>query len=485
VDGKQKQLLPCLIIWAVCATWPGSVTPALAQAPAPQPPGLPPASAASLGPQQPEDRPSIAHPTAPLTEGQLQPPELPEQDRPDAHSLEARGADSTSGQWTLSQLEQWALRNNPAVAQARARWLAAQGQYVQAGLYPNPTVGYLGVEFGQENRAGQQGAFVSQELITAGKRRWRQAVAAQQMRYAESILAAAQLRVLTDVHVAFYQTLIADRKVVLAAELVRQAEETIKATKGLLEAAEASRLDLLQAELEAESARQVLAEAQRDLEAKCRMLAALVGIDTLSASDLAGDFEQLPEPLEWQQVVSRIVSQSPELAAAEAALRQARYELVLACREAVPNVEVEVDVQHDNSSTSNFASVIISVPLPLLDRNQGNIASAQAELAAAERQVERTRLDLQSRLADAFARYQSARAQAERYRNVILPKTDELYRLSRKAYEQGQIGYLNLLMVARSFVQTHLDYLNVLSAAHTEAARIDGLLLESSLSADL
>ena len=63
-----------------------------------------------------------------------------------------------------------ALGRNPTLAQAAAQIAAAQGRHVQAGLYPNPVAGYMGSEMGNSGRAGQQGGFVSQEVVTAGKR---------------------------------------------------------------------------------------------------------------------------------------------------------------------------------------------------------------------------------------------------------------------------------------------------------------------------
>lgn len=466
--------------WAVCC----STVPAQSPAPvAPPPPsigsragGLPPTP---LGTARPD---TVA--VAGRNLGQQPPPPAP----PDVHfrrGVPLQTPGEAARQLTLTQLEQSALANNPAVSQARAKWLAAKGRCVQAGLYPNPTVGYLGVEMGIDDRSGQQGGYVSQQIVTAGKLRWSRAEAAQQMREAEFALGAAQLRVLTDVRIRFHAALIAEQGTVLTAELVRLAEETVRATEGLLKAEEVSRIELLQAELEAESARLMLTEAQRRAEAECRVLAGLVGRPAISANDLVGDFEHLPEPLDWQQALGQILGESPELAAAEAAVERARCTLVLARRQAFPDVEVELDVQHDNSSSDDFASVILSVPLPLFNRNQGNIAAAQAELTAAQQQAQRTRLDLQTRLAEAYYRYQSARTQAERYRNVILPRTDELYHLSSQAYAQGEIGYLALLTAGRSLVQAHMDYLSVLSAAHAERARIEGLLLEGSLSADL
>ncbi|MCP4504862.1 MAG: TolC family protein, partial [Fuerstiella sp.] len=70
---------------------------------------------------------------------------------------------------SLADLESLALQRNPTLATATARMNAARGQKVQAGLYPNPSVGYHATEIGNLGTAGQQGAFISQRFITGGK----------------------------------------------------------------------------------------------------------------------------------------------------------------------------------------------------------------------------------------------------------------------------------------------------------------------------
>ena len=70
---------------------------------------------------------------------------------------------------TIANLEGMAFQNNPTLAAAAARMEVAHGRQVQAGLYPNPVVGYHATEIGNLGTAGQQGGFIRQRFITAGK----------------------------------------------------------------------------------------------------------------------------------------------------------------------------------------------------------------------------------------------------------------------------------------------------------------------------
>lgn len=78
---------------------------------------------------------------------------------------------------SLADLEQLALQYNPTLAQAAAQIDASNSKALQAGLYPNPTIGYQAELIGVKNEAGQrtpgefQGGFVQQTIVTAGKLR--------------------------------------------------------------------------------------------------------------------------------------------------------------------------------------------------------------------------------------------------------------------------------------------------------------------------
>ena len=83
---------------------------------------------------------------------------VPESKQPEALSLE--------------DLERMALEQNPTLVQAAMHIQISRGEAMQAGLYPNPTVGYVAEQIGAAGTAGElQGAFIEQEIVTAGKLR--------------------------------------------------------------------------------------------------------------------------------------------------------------------------------------------------------------------------------------------------------------------------------------------------------------------------
>ena len=349
------------------------------------------------------------------------------------------------------------------LAQAAAGVQAARGQYVQAGLYPNPVIGYQASEIGDEGRAGQQGAFVSQEIVTAGKLELSRNVASQEIRQAECVWQSQRFRVLSDVRRSFYDVLVAQRAMELSQQLVRIGEEGVKLTEALIKAKEVARVDVLQARIEADSAKIFLEKARNRHAAAWRGLVAVVGDPMMPPAPLAGDLLDGMAQLGWEDTLSRLLAESPQLAVARAGVDRAEAALCRACAERTPNLDVQTSVQYDNATRDTIAGVQVGVPLPIFNRNQGNICKAQAELAAAQQEVARVQLALQQRFALVFEQYATAYGQVEKYRGDILPNAQESLKLVSAGYRQGEFSYLVLLTAQRTYFQTSLAYLDVLA----------------------
>jgi cobalt-zinc-cadmium efflux system outer membrane protein len=382
---------------------------------------------------------------------------------------------------TLHNLEQIALQWNPTLVQAAMAVRAAQGGYLQAGLYPNPGIGYAGGDMGLERTSGQQGVVFGQEIVTAGKLRLGRAVAGHEVRQARYAFEAQRRRVLNDVRTGYYEVLLAQRMIDVNRELVRIGQESAKVTEQLKAAQEVSQADVLQAQVEAELAALRLYEAGTRHQAAWRRLAGLLGRPQMGPAPLAGDIDaELPE-FDWHETLTRLWMQSPELAQARAGVERARCEVTLQCAQRVPNLEFEMWVKHDATTAEDLADVSVGFPLPLWDRNQGNITRAYAQLTAARHEVRRVELDLRDRLAVAFEQYANARHKVETYRKIVLPGAEKSREMIRIGYREGEFGYLMLLTVQRTYFGVSLDYLESLGQLWASKVEIEGLLLGGGL----
>lgn len=384
---------------------------------------------------------------------------------------------------TLQELENMALSANPSVARAAALVQAARGNWVQVGLRPNPVVGYEGQQLGSGGRAEQHGVYAQQEFVRGGKLTLNRQVAAQEWAQAERDLAAQQQRVLTDVRVAFFSVLVAQEQQQVATDLLRIGTGSLDAAKALLQAKEVGEADVLQAQIEVENTQIFAANARNRRLAAWQNLSAVAGQPKLPLQPLAGDpADGLPQ-YRYDDILQRLLTSSPEIASAIANVERARWAVQRAQVEAVPNVTVlgMVNTIDNGIGGRTDGNVVIGVPLPLWNKNQGGIIQAQGQVTAAERAVDQLELDLQNRLAPVFERYANASNQVARYQKVILPAAKRSFELVRQSYEAGEQGYTSLLTAQRTYSQTRLNYLESLRELRVSGAQLEGYLLDNSL----
>lgn len=382
---------------------------------------------------------------------------------------------------TLADLERIAFQNNPTLATAVARIDVARGRQVQAGLYPKPVVGYHGTEIGNRGTSGQQGGFISQRFITGGKLQLDQAIAGKEIDAAHFLFHAQEQRVLSDVRVRFYDALVAQRRIELTKELADIGDNLVEATKTLLEGRLGTDNDLLQAEIRADESQILLDNARNQNVEAWRRLTAVIGVPTMQTTPLAGQLDADLPTYVWDECYAMVLGGHPELNAARARVDRACIAIHRARKEPIPNIDLYVSMRHNNITGSDNANVQLGIPIPIFNKNQGNIRSAEAEWIAANKEVERIELDLQDRLAVVYRRYANARQQVDRYSKRMVPRANSSLNLVTDGYEKGQVKYLTLLTAQQTYLQVNLSYLDSLRELWASSAMIEGQLLTGSL----
>ncbi len=403
--------------------------------------------------------------------------ELPPPKNFDKESATRNGNTEAVG---LQDLVGLTLERNPRLAQAGYAVKAAQGRATQAGLYPNPTVTIRDDELG--DRTGRAGIitapYISQEIVTADKLKLSQSAALREVDQATLSLRAERYGRLTAVRQGYFEVLTLQRRLGILEELVKLASQTTQTTKKLMEAKEATRLDLLQLETDRERYRAEKEATRRELPAAMRRLAASVGIPTLPWATVAGSLEAPVPDYDIDVACAFLMQTHPEVRSAQIGVERARLLLQRAQAEPVPNVTVGAGYIYQHENRSHDAAIGVSLPVPVWNRNEGNIAAAQAQVGEAQAQVGRAQTDLAERLAAAFGQYASARQRAEQYRTEILPRARESYQLSLKAYQGGQFEYLRVLQTQRAVAEANLEYNRALGEMWRAASEIAGFMLE-------
>jgi cobalt-zinc-cadmium efflux system outer membrane protein len=389
----------------------------------------------------------------------------------------------------LEEFEQEATRTNPTLKEAEASVRSSSGLARQAGLWPNPSVGYQGEEIrGGSFGGGEHGGFIQQNIVLGGKLRLRKNVYDQQRKADEIGVEEQKLNILGSVRVQFYAALAAQQSVELRRQLLRVAMDASATAHQLANVGQADAPDVLQTEVEVEQAKLEFEAAQQQYIQAYRVLTTLAGNPRLPLALLEGNLEAPPQ-IDTDKLMQEIVENSPTLKRVRQEVHRAEAVLARDKREAFPDLTLRAGEQQNFEQTSamrpvgaeSFASA--SIQIPIFNRNQGNVQASKAELERAQSEVERIRLNLIQTAQPLIRQYLTNQFQAERYRTQMIPRAQRAYELYLKKYQSMAAAYPQVIISQRTLFQLRENYIQTLGQLWTTSQELQNYLLTNGLTA--
>jgi len=361
---------------------------------------------------------------------------------------------------TLEAAVERALASHPLLAEGRERVESARGQLRQAPLTFNPKL-ILQAEnyrnWGSRpilmSRETDDFAYLQQTFETAGKRGKRAELATRGLRAAELELDVLRRRVARDVSLAYWAALGAQKMHELLLESVRNFEKIVEYHEIRVREGAMAENDLLRVKLELGRIQLAANNAGLDA-AKARIelframgQTAFPEVRFAEALQLA---EDRPLPADEEDALRR----RPEMLLAQARLEQARGNLVLQRANASPNVDALFGYKRSMGEHTLIAG--LQWDLPVLNRNQGNIQSAAADIKAAEANLAATEAIIRAEVKAAAAEYQARRQQLKELVGRLRSQADETARIAQSAYRLGGADLLRLLDAERLRIEIEL-----------------------------
>lgn len=393
---------------------------------------------------------------------------------------EASAIAETTGPLTLRRAVALALVHHPELAVFAQDIRIAEARRIQAQLPVNPAV-HLRIEditgsgdFRSGNRA-ESTLELAQILDLGGKRPARTRAAARGRELAEWDYAAKRLEVATKTTQAFVALLGTQRRLLLARETFTLAEKFAPLAQERVDAGRASPLEVSRANLARASARIAVEQEKGQLAVARKRLSAQWASTTPRFSDAIGDLELLHEELPPLPVATGELQNNPQLARGETEHAQRTEQLASERAKVWPDLTLNGGVRRTEATQDTTAVFGFSLPLPLLNRNQGGIAEARAAIEKTRDLQRAAEVQLTTALAIAYEQLEDAEIQIKEYRASVLPQIDESFRLSNEGYEAGRFSYLEVLDARRSAAEARAQYLDALVRYHSAAAEIEGL----------
>jgi cobalt-zinc-cadmium efflux system outer membrane protein len=385
-----------------------------------------------------------------------------------------------TGGMTLQELESIALSNNPAIQELAASTQKAAGFREQVTTRPNPTVGYQGQQLADRG-TDQHLAYIEREFVTANKLELNNRVLNATLAAQLQELEAQRFRVRTDIQIRFYQALALQRQLHLISEFSQVAEKGVSFAKQRMDAGEGTRVDILQSKILLNEVQLTQRQTRAKLAAVWREIAAISGVPEMQYSELQGTLPAESGIVDWDGLATNIVTSSPEYAAAHDRISRAYAALERQEVQPIPNMTAQLGAGVDYGTNSGMLNLQVGVPLPISNKNQGNIDAAHAEICRAQMEAQRIKNAIEERLAVVSREYDTATAAIDLYSNDILPSAKESLDLANQAYKAGEVGFVQILLARKTFFTTNLQYVDAQAQLAAAQSKIDGFMLTGGL----
>jgi cobalt-zinc-cadmium efflux system outer membrane protein len=394
--------------------------------------------------------------------------------------LAAIGSAQASAGLSLPEALAAAFAQNPELAAAGREVGVAEGERRQAGLLPNPELSWEAEDTRRDTRTTT--ITLSQPFELGGKRGARVAVATTGQAIAQLELERQRNGLRADVVQAFHTALRAQTALELAQQSQALTERGLRVVQGRVTAGQASPVEATRAQVQLAQAQSEVGRAASQRSVAYQALARLTGsplatFDHLQAAKLS------PGAAPTAEALLDKVEQTAEWRLAAAQVERGEASLGSEKAQRIPDLTVSLGSQYSREDRERVNVVGLSMPLPLFDRNQGNVLVAARRADQARDLRNAVELRLRSETRSALSQWATAMQEVQAYDRTILPSAQQAVDTATRGFEMGKFAFLDVLDAQRTLIEARGLYLAALAAATDARAQLERVYgdLEGSL----
>ncbi|HCE5384959.1 TPA: TolC family protein [Legionella pneumophila] len=373
---------------------------------------------------------------------------------------------------TLQEITQIALANNKDLKAARYNVTIAKARLLQAGLWPNPSLNLSNNDdrlFNDEGEYSRSAGF-SQAFPISGRIAKQKTVAHLDVLKAMAEIRDAERQLSSKVANAFYAAAITERRMQQVNYLVRINHELVDVIHNRYHAAEISKLDENAARIEYLRIGQEKHLLHSFSINQYALLNQLMGREANSPLSLKMDFIAERTLLKLPFLKTLALKNRPDRQSIVLSIHRANADRRLAKAERFADWTVGLGVQQDKivveegppQPADRTLGVTLSMPLPLLNRNQGRILEASHTGTQALMALRALNLSIETEVTSNYGQLKALQMSLKETQQVSLKLAVENVKLARDSYESGQISFLNVLQVQKQQNDLQTTYLNTL-----------------------
>jgi cobalt-zinc-cadmium efflux system outer membrane protein len=383
------------------------------------------------------------------------------------------------GDLTLRGALAAALQGSPELASLSWEVRSREARALQARTLPNPA---LIIEVENFGGSGERQAFDSHETTISlaqlvelgGKRTKRTRIAELETGLASWDYEARRVAVLADTTKAFMLVLSFQERAALARELESLSLESVRSVASMVRAGAVSPIEEDRARVSLERVQLEGTRVAKELDGSRVLLSATWGASAATFSRALGDLSELPRHPDLASLLAA-AQESPAIARwnTEVSEREARLALERAKR--IPDITAALGARAYGDSDDVGLVALISIPLPLFDRNRGNTLDARYGLARATSERRAADVSVRSELEAAYRSLEAMSQEIQALRDRIVPRATSVFDDMRRSYATGRFRYVEVLDAQRTLFETKRELLDAATLYHVLATDIERL----------
>ena len=384
---------------------------------------------------------------------------------------------------TLEDAIRLASRNNHGLLAARTTVAQNQALEVQANVRPNPTLftdwEYLplpgvhpGSGLADYLHDSTEGDFGLSYLFERGQKRQNRLKAAKDTTAVTRSTVADNERTLGfQVGQLFYNVLLAESVLDLANNDLKTFQTTVDIGDAQYKAGAISQNDYLQIKLQMATFVTNVEQATLARNQALSDLRQQLGYESVPADyDVVGPFEYQPLTVKFEDLQAKALANRPDLRAAQLSITAANSQHDLAKANGKQDVTVSANYSHVNAISAITWSM--SIPLPIFDRNQGNIEQARIAISQARQQQLQVQGQVMDDVKDAYVGVESNGRIVQMYQSGVLDDAKRSRDISEYSYRGGATALLDFLVAQRNYDVIELAYRQALAAYLTAVEQL-------------
>ena len=370
------------------------------------------------------------------------------------------------GTLTLDQCISIAIQQNPLVLSSMQQYNASLARVSQAKALAQPSINWdsdLQPKLFQFGDSGEWYFGISQALEFPGKRSLRGKIASKQASELLQDIELLKLDIVFQVKQAFYNLLLSQEKLKYAGQNLELAEDFLQKAELKYEAGDVAKVEALRARVESSKAANAVRSASNDVRLAKAMINFLLARKKYSPIEIQGNLKRVAIGLNEDDLIARALSFRPEVKRINLGLERENLTKKQGYMSYLPDFELGVN-KHRVIGEGDFWDFTLSFPIPLFfwQPKKGEIAEAEANIQALNREVEHLQNAITLEVGEAYMNALMINNQIRLYEEEILTQAEEVYNMFLFSYQEGEIGGIELIDARRTLIEARTSYADAL-----------------------